>query len=93
MMVPDLILARDAAIGVTAGWLAGLVHFSSLWWNTRLLVTERAGKALVVQLARLTLAAGTLAVLAWLGAVALLAGALGFLLARQLLLRRFGGSQ
>jgi F1F0 ATPase subunit 2 len=93
MMVPDLILARDAAIGLTAGWLAGLVHFSSLWWNTRLLMTEGAGKALVLQLVRLALAAGTLAILAWLGAVALLAGALGFLLARQQLLQRFGGSR
>jgi F1F0 ATPase subunit 2 len=93
MMAPDLILARDAAIGLTAGWLAGLVHFSSLWWNTRLLLTERACQALVLQLARLALAAGALAILAWFGAVALLAGALGFLLARQQLLRRFGGSQ
>jgi len=92
-MVPDLILAHDAAIGLTAGWLAGLVHFSSLWWNTRLLLTERAGKALVLQLARLASAVGALAILAWLGAVALLAGALGFLVARQQLLRRFGGSQ
>jgi F1F0 ATPase subunit 2 len=91
MMVPDLILARDAAIGLTAGWLAGLVHFSSLWWNTRQLLTVRAGQALVLQLARLALAAGALAILAWLGAVALLAGALGFFLARQQLLRRFGG--
>jgi F1F0 ATPase subunit 2 len=91
MMVADLILARDAAIGLTAGWLAGLVHFSSLWWNTRLLLTVRAGQALVLQLARLALAAGALAILAWLGAVALLAGALGFFLARQQLLRRFGG--
>jgi F1F0 ATPase subunit 2 len=93
MMLPDLILVRDAAIGLTAGWLAGLVHFSSLWWNTRLLMTESAGKGLVLQLARLALAAGILAMLAWLGAVALLAGAVGFLLARQLLLARFGGSR
>jgi F1F0 ATPase subunit 2 len=93
MMVPDLILVRDAAISLTAGWLAGLVHFSSLWWNTRLLLTERAGQALLLQLARLAVATGALAILAWLGAVALLAGALGFLLARQQLLRRFGGSQ
>jgi len=92
-MIHDLILARDAAIGLTAGLLAGLIHFSSLWWNTRLLVSRHAGKALVLQLARLALAAGTLAALTWLGAVALLAGALGFLLARQLLLRRLGGSQ
>jgi F1F0 ATPase subunit 2 len=93
MMLPDPILARDAAIGLTAGLLAGLVHFSSLWWNTRLLITEGAGKALAMQLARLTVATGALAMLAWIGAVALLAGAVGFLVARQLLLQRFGGSQ
>jgi hypothetical protein len=34
-----------------------------------------------------------LAILAWFGAVALLAGTLGFLLARQLLLQRFGESR
>ena len=44
MIIPDLILARDAAIGLTAGLLAGLVHFSSLWWNTRLLMSERAAE-------------------------------------------------
>jgi len=86
-------LARDVAIGLAAGCLAGLVHFSSLWWNTRLLMTKRAGNALALQLSRLALAAGTLGILAWLGAAALLAGALGFLLARQLLIQRFGGSQ
>jgi F1F0 ATPase subunit 2 len=84
MIIPDLILARDAAIGLTAGLLAGLVHFSSLWWNTRLLMSERAGKAILPQLARFAVAAGTLAILA---------GALGFLLARQLLLQRFGESR
>jgi F1F0 ATPase subunit 2 len=93
MILPDLNLARDAAIGVTAGLLAGLMHFSSLRWNTRLLLTQRAGKALVVQLARLAMAAGVLAGLAWFGAVALLAGTLGFLIARQLMLHRFGHSQ
>jgi F1F0 ATPase subunit 2 len=93
MIIPDLILARDAAIGLTAGLLAGLVHFSSLWWNTRLLMSERAGKARLLQLARFTVAAGTMAILAWFGAMALLAGALGFLLARQLLLQRFGESR
>jgi F1F0 ATPase subunit 2 len=93
MIIPDLILARDAAIGLTAGLLAGLVHFSSLWWNTRLLMSERAEKAILLQLARFAVAVGTLAILAWFGAVALLAGALGFLLARQLLLERFGESR
>ena len=93
MILPDLNLARDAAIGVSAGLLAGVVHFSSLWWNTRLLLTQRAGKALALQLARLALAAGVLAALGWLGAVPLLTGALGFLMARQLMLHRFGRAQ
>ena len=93
MIVPDLTPVPDTALGLFGGFLAGLFHFSSLWWNTRLLLSQRAGKALVLQLARLAVAAGILAMLAWLGAVALLAGALGFLLARQLLLQRFGGSQ
>ena len=73
MIIPDLILARDAAIGLTAGLLAGLVHFSSLWWNTRLLMSKRAGKTVLLQLARFAVAAGTLAILAWFGTVALLA--------------------
>jgi F1F0 ATPase subunit 2 len=93
MTVPDLNLARDAAIGVGAGLLAGVTHFSSLWWNARLLLTHRTGKALALQLARLAFAAAGLAALGWLGAVPLLAGALGFLMGRQLLLHRFGHSQ
>jgi hypothetical protein len=56
-------------------------------------MSERAGKTTLLQLGRFAVAAGTLAILAWFGAVALLAGALGFLLARQLLLQRFGESR
>lgn len=79
-----------ALIGFTVGVLLGLIHFGSLWWNLRLLASAGALRALAVQLLRFALLAVVLAGLAKLGAAALLAGALGLLLARGLLLRRLG---
>ena len=86
----SLILAGRLAVGFIAGLLAGSFHFGSLWWNSRLLITGGAAKAVGVQLARFAVAAAVMTGLAMLGAASLLAGALGFLAARSLFLRRFG---
>jgi F1F0 ATPase subunit 2 len=83
-------LAVDLPAGLAVGTLLGLVHFGSLWWNVRLLTTGSAVCALAVQLLRFAILAGVLFGLAMLGAAALLAGTLGLLLARALLLRRLG---
>lgn len=83
-------LLLHALPGLAAGTALGLAHFASLAWNTRLYVTGGAARALAVQLLRLAVLAAAFAGLARLGALPLLAGALGLLLARQLVLRRLG---
>jgi len=72
----------------------GAFHFSSLWWNTQFFTTGAAGKAIALQLARIAVAVVVLTLPArLLGLAALLCGALGFLVARPLLLWRFGRSR
>ena len=90
MTDPTLAFATRLAVGLVAGLLAGAFHFGSLWWNSRLLITGGAAKAVALQLARFAVAATVLTALAMLGAPSLLAGALGFLLARHFSLRAFG---
>jgi F1F0 ATPase subunit 2 len=83
-------LTVQVVIGLLAGFLAGVLHFASLWWNARLFTTGSAGKAIAVQLGRIAVAVAVLILLARLGFAALLCGALGFLVARPLLMWRFG---
>jgi F1F0 ATPase subunit 2 len=83
-------LAGQIVIGLIAGLLIGGFHFASLWWNTRLFTTGEAGKAIALQLGRIAVAVAVLTLLARLGLAALLCGALGLLVARPLLLWRFG---
>jgi F1F0 ATPase subunit 2 len=85
-----LAFACRLAVGLVAGLFAGAVHFGSLWWNSQLLCTGGAAKAVALQLARFAVSAAVLIALAMLGAPSLLAGALGFLLARHFSLRAFG---
>jgi len=87
-------LAGQIVIGLTAGLVVGAFHFSSLWWNTQFFTTGAAGKAIALQLARIAVAVVVLTLPArLLGLAALLCGALGFLVARPLLLWRFGRSR
>jgi F1F0 ATPase subunit 2 len=83
-------LASRIAVGLAAGLALGAFHFASLWWNTRLFTMGAAGKAIVLQLARIAVAVAGLALLARVGFASPLAGAFGFLVARPLLLWRFG---
>lgn len=77
--------------GLGVGAVLGLAHFASLAWNTRLYARGGAALGLAVQLARLALVVAVLYGLVRLGAGALLAGALGFLAARHVVMRRAGG--
>jgi F1F0 ATPase subunit 2 len=86
-------LAGQIVIGLIAGLLIGGFHFASLWWNTRLFTIGAAGKAIALQLGRIAVAVAALTLLARLGLAALLCGALGLLVARPLLLWRFGESR
>jgi len=72
-------LTGQIVIGLIAGAVLGAFHFTSLSWNTRLFTSGGAGKAIALQLGRIAVAFG-----------ALLCGTLGFLVARPLLLWRFG---
>ena len=86
----DVGLAGQIVIGLIAGLLIGGFHFTSLWWNTRFFATGAAGKAIALQLGRIAVAVAVLTLLTRLGLAALMCGALGFLVARPLLLWRFG---
>ena len=84
-------LTDQIVIGLIAGAVLGAFHFTSLSWNTRLFTSGAAGKAIALQLGRIVVAVGALILLArFLGLAALLCGTLGFLVARPLLLWRFG---
>jgi F1F0 ATPase subunit 2 len=86
-----LSIATTAAIGLVAGFVAGVAHFALLAWNAQLFVDGSIGKAVALQLARVALATLVLILLARLSLFALLAGAVGFLPARALMVWRFGG--
>ena len=86
-------LAGEIVIGLVAGFFAGVLHFGSLWWNARLFTSGSAGKAIALQLGRIAVAVAVLTLLARLGLAALLCGGLAFLVARPLLVWRFGALQ
>jgi F1F0 ATPase subunit 2 len=88
-MIEHLTWAAQVPTGLIAGFAAGLVHFSTLRRNVQLLAFGSASKALAMQLARLALMLMVLFVLAKLGPWTLLCGALGVLVARSVVLRRF----
>ena len=90
MTDPTLGFAAQAAVGFMAGLVIGVAYFASLWWNTRLFTTGSAGRAIALQLGRIAAAVAVLILLARLGLVTLLFGALGFLVARFPLLWGFG---
>jgi F1F0 ATPase subunit 2 len=71
--------------------VVGAVHFISLNWNWPLFARGKTAAALALQIARIALTCVFLVMLAHLGALALLAGMAGVLLARRIVLRRYGG--
>ena len=90
MSDPTLGIAARVAVGFVAGFIVAVPHFASLSWNTRLFTTGSAGKAIALQLGRITVVVVVLTLLARLSLVTLLSGALGFLAARPSLIWRFG---
>ncbi len=78
-----------AALALVLGFGVGVVHFASLRRVTALyLEGGPLARTIALQLGRLVLLGGLLVGLAMAGALPLLAGALGVLLARQAVLRR-----
>ena len=74
------------------GALLGVVHFRSLALNARLFAEGALARALILQAGRFALVVGALIWLVRLGASALLAGALGLVVARAFVLRLMEGS-
>ena len=83
-------LAGQVVIGLIAGFLTGVLHFASLWWNARLFTTGSAAKAIALQMGRIAVAVVVLTLLARLSFAALLSGGLAFLVARPFMVWRFG---
>jgi len=83
-------LAGQVVIGLIAGFLTGVLHFASLWWNARLFTTGSAAKAIALQMGRIAMAVAVLTLLARLGLASLLSGGLAFLVARPFMVWRFG---
>lgn len=77
-----------AGLGLVLGALLGALHFASLRWNLTLFLRGARPLAAVLQCARLLASAAGFALLAHFGAAPLLAGALGFLGLRHVMLRR-----
>jgi F1F0 ATPase subunit 2 len=88
--IAEINSAGRVLIGLAAGMLLGLIHFGSLWWNAKLYAGGGWAQALGLQLLRFCLLLAVLGALAWLGATFLLAGAIGLLLARGLVLSFLG---
>ncbi|CAE6701113.1 ATP synthase subunit I [Paraburkholderia nemoris] len=86
-------IAAQLALGLSVGILAGAWHFLSLRWNWPLFASGKAMPALALQLARFALTGALFLMLAHVGAIGLLAGMMGFLFARGVTVRRYGGSQ
>lgn len=82
--------AVGALFGFGVGVLLGLLHIGSLWWITQLYLKGGALRALAVQLLRFAVLLAVFAGLSKLGALPLLSGAIGLLLARSVLVRRLG---
>lgn len=91
MMAPYASLALQALFGAAVGGLSGLCYFVALRWNARLFEAGATPRALALLLVRFALLAVVLVLLAKWGALALLAGLGGLLLARRAVLRRLGG--
>ena len=78
-----LLLGVRAAGWCLAGGLLGVMHFLSLHWSVRCLVTGHALRSLGLQLFRLALTGSALTLIAaFFGAIPLLAGTLGLLVSR-----------
>lgn len=78
-------------LGLAVGGALGFAHFASLHWVARRYAEGGAFGAIAVQLLRFVVLIAALYGLVKVGAAALLAGAVGLLIARILVVRRLGG--
>jgi F1F0 ATPase subunit 2 len=83
-----ILMAAKLPIALLIGVLLGLAHFRTLRTVSEGYSGGRAGRAALLQLLRMAVVVVVLYALARLGAGALLAGALGLLAARSVVVRR-----
>ena len=77
-----------ALLALTGGFAVGLFHFASLKFCVDAFAAGNAARAILLQLGRFAVTGAAFVVFARLGALPLLAAALGLLIARALLVRR-----
>ncbi len=86
--LPAWAMALSLCVHFAAGTGLGVLHFRSLWWNTRLFSSGgRVAASLLLLLARFTLLAGFLTLASLEGALPLLVLALGILSGRFAVMR------
>ncbi|MBW4047149.1 MAG: ATP synthase subunit I [Proteobacteria bacterium] len=89
-MLPALPMLLALAAHLLVGMLLGVVYFRALWWNVHLMGHGgRKAAAIGLMVGRLTLMIGLLGLASRNGALPLLLMALGVLLGRALVVRRF----
>lgn len=87
-VVHEYLLIAEAAGWFAAGSLLGLLHYASLRWNVRFLLSGRPFSSLALQLLRFAATGGVLVLVTRLfGAMPLLAGTFGLMAARNGILR------
>lgn len=87
-MTPDIsLLVLQAAGGLCVGLALGFIHFRSLYRVSADYLGGRAVRAIALQLARLAILGVVLFLLVKVGALCLLGGAGGMMLARRLVMR------
>ncbi|WP_165354791.1 ATP synthase subunit I [Tropicimonas sp. IMCC6043] len=77
-----------AALGLAFGLALGIFHFATLRRVTALYLGDAPARAVTLQILRLALLACLMVALALLGAPALVTGALGVVLGREIVLRQ-----
>ncbi|MGE4304951.1 MAG: ATP synthase subunit I [Novosphingobium sp.] len=85
----SLAMLPGALLSFAAGLLLGGFHFTSLAWTTQLYANGRIRRAIALHATRLAIIAAFLFGLARMGAVYLIAGALGLLISRAIIVRRW----
>jgi F1F0 ATPase subunit 2 len=88
--LPLWAMVLSLAAHLVAGIGLGMLYFSAIWWNARLFALGgRAMTTVALIIGRLVLLGGLLALASLEGALPLLTTALGVLIARPLVLRRY----
>ncbi|MCJ2185609.1 N-ATPase subunit AtpR [Novosphingobium beihaiensis] len=87
-MMPEPLVWIEAVGALLLGLVLGFVHFGTLASVSEDYLNGRTGRAVAVHLLRMAVMAAVLFALVKLGAIPLLAGALGIVIARAVVLRR-----